>query len=93
MNVDDKVPAIVKNEMFYAFARVCMVLVATIGVPVLGFTLNRVVEAADKISDQLQKQNVAIILLSTEVKFRFSSIDDHESRLRKLEHTNYRPNP
>lgn len=90
MNIESKVPTIVRNEMFYAFARVCMVLTTVVGVPALGFTLNRVVDAADKISDQLQKQNVAIILLSSEVKFRFSSLDDHESRLRKLEHTTFR---
>lgn len=85
MTTESKVPAIIRNEVFYAFARLCMVAVATIGVPVAGFFLARVVATGDEIRAQLQAQNVSLLLLSNEVKFRFTSVDDHEHRLRRLE--------
>lgn len=80
-SLDDKVPRIVRNEAFYAFARVCMIL----SLPLGGYIGNRVISAADEIRDQVAKQNVALQLLSVEVKYRIGSVEDHEQRLRKLE--------
>lgn len=84
-SAEHKVPAIIRNEVFYAFARLCIVFLTVIGVPVGGFMLTRVVTAADDIRAQLQTQNTALILLTAEVKFRFANLEDHEHRLRKLE--------
>lgn len=85
MTTESKVPAIIRNEFFYAFARLCMIVVATIGVPIAGFILARVVATGDEIHAQLQAQNVSLLLLSSEVKFRFTAIDDHEHRIRRIE--------
>lgn len=84
-SAENKVPSIIRNEVFYAFARVCMVAASLIGMPVAGFLLSRVVSTADDIREQVQKQNTALLLLSAEVKYRFGSVEDHESRIRKLE--------
>lgn len=82
---ENKVPSIIRNEVFYAFARLCMVIATLVGLPVAGFMLTRVVVTADEIRDQLQRQNLALMLLTNEVKFRFANVEDHEQRLRKLE--------
>lgn len=82
---EHKIPGIIRNEFFYAFARLCMVAVMVIGVPVASFFLNRVITTIDEIRAQVQQQNIAIILLTSEVKFRFANVEDHEHRLRKLE--------
>lgn len=80
-SLDDKVPRIIRNEAFYAFARLCMVC----SLPLIGFFGTRLVSAADEIRDQVAKQNLALQLLAVEVKYRFTSVEDHEQRLRKLE--------
>lgn len=82
---EQKVPTFIRNEFFYAFARLCMVGGTLIGLPVTGFLLSRVVSTADDIRTQVQQQNVALTVLSSEVKFRFATMDDHEHRLRRLE--------
>lgn len=74
---EDKIPRIVRNEFFYAIARLCMI--ATI--PLLGFVLQK----ANDIADTVAKQNVALQLITQEVHFRFANVDDHEQRLRRLE--------
>lgn len=84
-SAENRVPVIIRNEIFYAFARVCMVLASLIGMPTAGFMLSRVIATADDIRDQVQKQNTALLLLSAEVKYHYGSVDDHEQRLRKLE--------
>lgn len=82
---EHKIPAIIRNEFFYAAARLCMIGVAVVGMPVATFFLSRVVTTADEIRAQVQQQNIALILLTSEVKFRFANVDDHEQRLRRLE--------
>lgn len=79
--IESKVPTIIRNEAFYAFARLCMVA----ALPLISFFGVRLVSAADEMRDQVAKQNIAIILLTSKVEYRFTSIEDHESRLRKLE--------
>lgn len=74
---EDKIPRIVRNEFFYAFARLCMIA----AVPLLGFLLAK----ANDIADTVAKQNVAMQLLTQEVRFRFAHLEDHEQRLRNLE--------
>lgn len=81
---EQKVPRIIRNEFFYAFARLCMV--AT--VPLLGFVLSK----ANDIADTVAKQNVALQLISQEVHYRFVQVDDHEQRLRRLELGSLKPN-
>jgi len=82
---ESKIPAVVKNEFFYLFARVCMIIAATVGMPIAGFMLSRVVAKADEISEQVAKQNMSLQLISSEMKFRFDSVNDHEQRIRSLE--------
>lgn len=74
---EHKIPGIIRNEFFYAFARLCMIA----SVPLLGFVLSK----ADDIASTVAKQNVALQLLTQEVHFRFANVDDHEQRLRRLE--------
>jgi len=86
---EEKIPGIIRNEFFYAFARVCMVVSTLIGLPVATWMLQRVVSTADDIRAQLQTQSTALMLLNNEVKFHFANVDDHdhdhEIRLRRLE--------
>lgn len=77
----DNVPRVVKNETFYLFARVCMIVC----LPVLGFMIQRVITQADAITLQVQQQNTTLQLLTASMQERFSSLSDHESRLRRLE--------
>lgn len=77
LEAEQKIPRIVKNEFFYLFARLCMI--AT--VPLLGFVLSK----ANDIAETVAKQNVALQLMTQEVHFRFTHLDDHEQRLRRLE--------
>lgn len=86
-SIDDKVPRIVRNEAFYAFARVCMVT----SLPLMAFIGHRIISAADEIRDQVAKQNLALQLLAVEVKYRVGSVEDHEQRLRKLEFVRHPP--
>ena len=81
MTFEDKVPRIIRNEAFYAFARVCMVL----SLPAGAFIGHRVISTADEIRDQVAKQNLALELLRQEVRYRVGNLEDHEQRLRKLE--------
>lgn len=85
MALEDKLPAAVRNEVFYFVARFCMVLCTCVLLPIGGWLLTRVITKADEISDQLARQNVALQLLSNDVKYRFTSIEDHEHRIRFLE--------
>lgn len=82
---EHKIPAIIRNEFFYAFARLCMITITLVGVPIAAYVGNRIITQNDAIRDQVQAQNVALILLTSEVKFRFANVEDHEHRLRKLE--------
>jgi cell division protein FtsX len=84
-NLEQKVPAIIRNEFFYAFARLCMVGATLVGLPVAAWMLNRVVTTADDIRAQVQAQNVALTVLANEVRFRFATVEDHEHRIRRLE--------
>lgn len=85
MPLEDKVPSVVRNELFYAFARLCMVVATLVLLPATGYMLTRVIAKADEISDQVAKQGVTIQLLSNDVKYRFDSVHDHEQRIRALE--------
>lgn len=76
-SAEDKIPRVVRNEFFYLFARLCMIA----AIPLLGFVLSR----ANDIADTVAKQNVALQLITQEVRFRFTNLDDHEQRLRRLE--------
>lgn len=88
-NSDDKVPAIVRNEWFYLIARFCMIAVATVGIPTVGFMLSRAIATADEIRAAVTEQNISIRLLSAEMRLRLENdgknITDHELRLRQLE--------
>lgn len=77
MTSEDKIPRVVKNEFFYLFARLCMI----VSIPLLGFVLQK----ANDIADTVAKQNVALQLMTQEVHYRFAHVDDHEQRLRRLE--------
>lgn len=74
---EHKIPAIIRNEFFYAFARLCMVA----AIPLMGFLLSK----ANDIAETVSKQNVALQLLSQEVHYRFTNLDDHEQRIRRIE--------
>lgn len=82
---EEKIPVVIRNEFFYAFARVCMIVATLLGLPFATFLMNRVIAKADEISDQVAKQNVTLQIMSSEVKYRFDSVTDHENRLRALE--------
>lgn len=84
-NAEEKIPAFIRNEFFYAFARLCMIVVTVVGLPAAGYVGNRIITQNDAIREQVQQQNIALILLTSEVKFRFANVEDHEHRLRKLE--------
>ena len=90
----DDVPRIIHNEWFYALARLCMVAATLIGLPVAGALLSRVVGQADAMAHQVQEQGVSIRLLNATVSEKlnsnFSTLTDHELRLRALEKTNAR---
>lgn len=89
MYADDKIPKAVKNEWFYLVARMSTLAVTFVGIPVLGFMLNRAVASADEIRTQLTEQNLTLRLLGSEMKLRFDNdgknLTDHEIRLRSLE--------
>lgn len=85
MPLDDKLPSAVRNEFFYFIARACGILATCIFLPAAGYMLTRVIAKADEISDQVTKQSVTIQLLSSEVKYRFDNLSDHEHRIRALE--------
>lgn len=74
---EHKIPALIRNEFFYAFARLCMIA----AMPLLGFVLSK----ANDIAETVAKQNVALQLMTQEVHIRFTHLDDHEQRLRRLE--------
>lgn len=80
-SAESKVPGFIRNEVFYACARICMIA----SLPTMAFLGSRMITAADEVRDQVAKQNVALLLLASKVEYRFSSVDDHEQRLRKLE--------
>ena len=82
---EQKIPAAVRNEFFYLFARLCMVFATVVGLPVATWMLNRVIATGDDIRVQLQAQNVSLQLLTSEVKYRSATTEDHERRLRRLE--------
>lgn len=86
---EDKIPTVVRNEWFYLFSRICMVLGTTIGIPFCGFMMSRVVTKADEIAAIQQEQTIQLRVISAEVKLRFENdgrnIGDHELRLRALE--------
>lgn len=75
--LETKVPGIIRNEFFYAFARLCMVA----AVPLMGWMLSR----AGDIADKVEKQSTALQLMTQEVRYRTGHIEDHEQRLRRLE--------
>lgn len=79
--LEQKIPVAIRNEFFYAFARLCMIA----ALPLIGFLGTRLIAKADEISDQVARQGVTIQLLSNDVKFRFDNITDHEQRIRALE--------
>lgn len=79
------VPKIVRNEAFYAFARLCMIL----AIPIGGFFMNRLIAKADQISEQVAAQQVDLKILAHRVEFQLKvdgeKIGDHEGRLRQIE--------
>lgn len=86
---DDLVPSIARNELFYFFARVCMIIATLFGAPIMLWLLGRVVTQNDALAQTVIQQNVDIKLLSSRVDERLTSdlrqLTDHELRLRTLE--------
>lgn len=80
-SLDDKVPGFIRNEAFYAFARVCMI----VSLPLGGYFGNRIISGNDEIRAQLARQDLALQLLTNDVKYRTGHLDDVEQRVRKLE--------
>lgn len=85
----DNVPRIVRNETFYAFARISMIVLSVVGAPVGGYLLSRVISQSDAMTLKIEEQNVAVKVLSATVSDRLSNnlatLSDHELRLRSLE--------
>lgn len=85
----DNVPRIVKNESFYLFARLCMIVATIVGAPAAGYMLTRVIAQADTIASQVQEQSISVKVLTATVNDRLSNnlmtLSDHELRLRALE--------
>jgi hypothetical protein len=83
------IPKIVKNEWFYLIARLCMVALMSVGLPIATWMINRVITKADEISSAVTAQNVELKILSQSVEFRLRAdadmIRDHEARLRFVE--------
>jgi hypothetical protein len=85
----DNIPRIVKNETFFLFARVCMIVASTVGLPIAGFMLSRVVAKADDIEALVRNQGIEIRVISETIKLKdennSKSVTDHELRIRQLE--------
>lgn len=86
---DDIVPKIARTEVFYFFARVCMIMASLLGAPLAIVMLNRVVSQSDAMQATLIQQNVDLRVLSSRVDDRLnadlSKLSDHELRIRSLE--------
>lgn len=89
MTTQDYVPKVVRNEMFYAFARVCMIVATMVGLPLAGWMMNRIMLQVDDTSKAVVQQNVAVQVLTATVNDKlnsnFTTLTDHELRLRALE--------
>lgn len=84
-DIDNAVPKIARNEMFYFIARICMMA----SLPLAGFLGARLINQADALQSSVTDQNVQIRVLSATVKDKLdanvSQLSDHELRLRSLE--------
>lgn len=83
--IDNAVPKLARNEMFYFIARVCMI----VSLPLAGFLGTRMIAQADILQASVIQQNVDIRVLSATVKDKLDAhvnqLADHELRLRTLE--------
>lgn len=86
-DLDDAVPSLARNELFYFIARVCMIL----SIPLGSFFGARMIAQADALQAAQNEQNINIKVLSATVKDRLDAnvtqLTDHELRLRTLEHS------
>jgi hypothetical protein len=84
-NLDETVPKIARNELFYFIARVCMIA----SLPVAGFFGARIISQADALQTTVSQQNIDIKVLSATVNSKLdanlSQLTDHELRLRAIE--------
>lgn len=87
---------LVKNSLFTALARASMIAAVAVGLPVAGWMMQRVINAADAIGQKVDKGAVQMQLLQQEVKFGFDAakmeitgirvqLTDHEGRIRLIE--------
>lgn len=84
-HLDQAVPKLARNELFYFIARVCMMA----SIPIMGFFGSRIITQADALQLTVQQQSVDIKVLSAIVNQKLDTIvsqsSDHEIRLRQLE--------
>lgn len=85
----DNVPKVFRNEMFYFIARASMLAMSTVGLPVAGFMMMRIINSSDAIAAQLHEQSTTLKILQSASSFRLDNTEkvvlDHETRLRILE--------
>jgi len=87
---------IASNTAFTVLSRLAMVFASTVGLPIGGWLLFRVVTAADTIAAKVDQTVLQVQLLDQSMKYGFDSakidigglraqITDHEGRLRSIE--------
>lgn len=88
----------VDSRLFITVARLTMILAGSVGLPLAGWLMMRVVTAADTISTKVDDSAFELRLLKSEVKNGFDKsqsdinrqtewLKDHEGRIRVLERT------
>jgi hypothetical protein len=79
------------NEVFIFAARTCMILASTVGLPIAGFMLSQVWNAAVSIENRIValefRQKLLEQASAMETQLLKEEIKDHEFRLRTIEHT------
>jgi hypothetical protein len=94
---------LVDSRMFITFARVLMIIASTIGLPIAGWMLSRVIERADKIVEKVDSTHTNLQLLDQGMKFSFermkseldrlnTTVTDHDGRIRNIERIVSQPN-
>lgn len=87
---------LVQNSLFTVLARGAMIFAVAVALPIAGYMMQRVINAADAIGDEVKKSAMQMQLLQQEVKFGFDAakteitgirvqLVDHEGRLRSIE--------
>lgn len=88
-DLDNAVPKIARNEMFYFIARGCMIFATVVGMPMAGWMLSRVTGQIDKIEQSQFEQTITLRVLSATLNEKLEggikTLSDHELRIRGLE--------